>query len=211
MLKLPIGSELVSNLEGTETKPIDERQLDSEFKLLNRRRRSYDSRHKAMWLSAFVSYFSLSGALLSASSQSLVIGAKVLIALVGTLTLVGAIYLARNSGNYLLTREQKGFLEVYQARSYIKSYATNAPEDPKLRKAKTHLSRVIYAIPVPSKTSALSTNALRGTRELRSFIKRKSIPYLDNPIETSRVIDSLGILAEFLLEPTMDALPSVIK
>lgn len=191
--------------------PIDEKRLDSEFQLLNKRKQNYDSRQRIMWFFAIVAYISLAFGLLSAGSPSLAIGIKILFAVVGIPTLVGAVYLARNSRNYILTREQKGFLEVYQARANVKSYIINTPDESKLKRARTHLSRAIYAIPVASKTSTLAARALAGTTELRSFVRKKEIPYLNNPSETSRVISSLGVLAEFLLDPTMGILPSIIK
>jgi hypothetical protein len=42
-------------------------------------------------------------------------------------------------------------------------------------------------------------------------MKKKLIPFLNSSIETSRAIDSLGILSQFLLDPTMNELPFTLK
>jgi hypothetical protein len=119
--------------------------------------------------------------------------------------------LSTRAAKLRLPNEHKGFLDVYLAKKDVEDYAQHPDETRKLTDARIRLRRVVLLIPYGKKNSLLASSALKGTSELRGFISKRLIPYLTPPFDTSKAIHSLGYIAEYLLSPTMEGLPRIMR
>lgn len=181
--------------------------FDAEFNRLSEKKRDFQRWTRAGFGLGIISYFLFVPSLFYLNSLPIEAYLKAGAGLLVVLAFISAVLFVRHSRKYSLTREESGFIEVFLARKDVEAHAKDPQEEARLNQAKLRLRRVTIAVPTARPVSTLATRALQGTGELRDFIRKKLLVYLDAPIETSRVIDSLGILAQFLLNPTMESLP----
>lgn len=121
-----------------------------------------------------------------------------------------ALLLVRNGRRFEPTREEAAFIEVYTGKKDVEAFKLNPADRSKPRGAQRCASRALRGIVTARKTTTLATRALQGTQDLKDFIRKRLIPYLDSPTELTRAIDSFGILEQFFLDPTMTALSSAV-
>ena len=119
-------------------------------------------------------------------------------------------FLSTRADMLRLPREHIGFLRVYLAKKDIEDYVQHPDRTRKLVLARSRLRQVVSSIPYGRKDSLIAIRALKGTSELRAFINERLIPYLSPPLETERAVHSLGYLAQYLLDPTIDGLPFIL-
>jgi hypothetical protein len=185
--------------------------FDDEFTRLSRKERSYNRRFgPAVFLAAiaYVGFFPLFGALTSSTVTHAEQAGGILLIF---LLIVGAALLSRSARAYALTKEERAFLKVYSAKKNLEAFDKDRREVEKLEDAQSELSQAVRFVVFPRKSSTLAVNALKGADALRDFLKKRLIPYLDNPTEPWRALDCLGILMQLLLNPTIDTLDSTLK
>jgi hypothetical protein len=131
-----------------------------------------------------------------------------LLYLVGVLGI--AAFLTNNARKYKLPIEHLAFLEVYLAKKDVEDYAQHPEQTSKVTDARIRLRNALFLIPYGRKDSLISTSAMKGVSDFGDFARKRLIPYLNPPFETTRAIDSLGYMAQYLLNPAMDSLPFIM-
>lgn len=130
-----------------------------------------------------------------------------------TLACAGGSYSVwRKSLKYKLKIEENGFLEIYLAKKAMEDYHRNPEQDGNRKDAVRHLALAVRWLPYPSPNSILGGRVLAGTVDIRRFVRKRLIPYLEAPpLDPKRVIDSLSILCQFLLDPTIGGIGFALR
>lgn len=188
----------------------DEEHQQQEFIRLSKRKSSWQNRFYVTALFAACTYSFFFGTVGTFGSAS---GSTTRDAFgTATLACLAVAYLAgRSSRKYRLTIEENGFLDAYRAKQAMQAFSRDPTQDKKRKEAISHLTIAIRGIPIANVRSTLATRALTGTQDLRRFIRKKLLVYLENPASPQKTVDSISILCQFLLNPTVDSISPTLR